>query len=286
MPHKLSLNVARNNMNPKIDLRRYKITTINEVSDFLDVIISQVPQMVRVMKKLQLENQSLRNHNSTLKEANDKLNNVVPAAPAGDNVSVSDRLAGKTWQPPTATSESDRLAQLQAAGNLPPDEPEEIVTDPALLPDPSKAPQLTPQTPGEMGQLAMAPSNPNPMNTAPEVPPAPALEPPIEGQEAPAEIVDDGMGDVDTAEIDSLDLGGSQGTPPANPAPETVTPPSAADTTPVGTRVAEGQAKQKPLKSYNRTDLNALATELKIADPETYESNSQLRKAIEAVQAV
>lgn len=278
----------------KIDLRKYNITDQVTMIEFLELIVNKVPQMIRLMKKLQLENQSLRNRNSTYKDQLSELSTTTGVVPQGDNISVSDRLAGKTFGPIPSKSEQDRLAQMAAVGmgiaEQQKEEPNTTVDD---LPDASANSDLLPTPPSGPGEIGNLNIN-RPLNTAPPLPTIPpALDPPVEGQEPPAAIdgeSDEPTGEVDPSSVgdldlgsDSLDLDDTKVQPPNEPQ-ETI-PPSDADKTPVGTRVSQGQLKDKPLKSYNRTDLNTLATDLGIKNAESYASNKHLRKAIESKQA-
>lgn len=130
-----------------IDLRKYNIKNEQDVMEFLELFVSKAPQIVAVMKKSKLAQQSLKNR---LEVANTQASQVVDAGVVDADASVLQRMQGGKPQPAQKPGES-HLARMKAAAaptQPPAPKPEERTVDPNELPP-------APVQPGEIGQLAV-----------------------------------------------------------------------------------------------------------------------------------
>lgn len=160
-------------MNSLFDLRKHNIKDENDAIDFLDLIINKAPQLQKILKANRLKQQSLI---SRAEFAEGHKTEIAAANQSPNEASVGDRITGRVT-PETQPVEQSRLEQMRSAS---PVQTLDISPEVSESDDPLGLTPAGPASPGSIGRLNLAATQPHELPPAGTVAPVP--EPPIPAQ--------------------------------------------------------------------------------------------------------
>lgn len=95
-----------------LDLRKYHINSVNELVSFLELFEARVPEIIRQVKKMQMQNASLEN---VVANERKKRQNLSQGIVVNNNVPANSIPVDKERDEREASAEQARLAQMRAA---------------------------------------------------------------------------------------------------------------------------------------------------------------------------